>query len=159
MCAILDTSKFDNFANDTADMKPVKNWLDKKKGKLVYSLYKDYKKEWNKKWGRNKFYSHIMDSYRDAGKLYLIPNDQMTIKESELISKIELENINIESNSSDFSILVLAYATKANLLITRDDKQGEDFKKITRPHPKASPKGKVYKNQSHKNLLKPDLCP
>ena len=159
MCAILDTSKFDNFANNKVDMRPVKEWLDKKRGKLVYSLYSDYGKEWNRKWGRSKPHSFIMDAYRDAGKLSLIPSARMQIKESRLLDKIRSENIDLKSNPSDFSILVLAHATEANLLITGDNKQSEDFKKITRPHPKASPKGRVYKNQSHKNLLKPDLCP
>lgn len=150
MCAILDANQFGNFKQqDNGDMRPVKDWLIKNRGRLVYSAYGAYAKEWQDTWGEDKNLSPMMFEYRSANKL--VKAERADIEQSEQVISEQVAAGKISIQSDDEHILALAYASGAKLLISSDKNLHKDFKTII--------KGKVYQNHKHKNLLKPDTCP
>lgn len=49
MCVILDTNTFSRFRDpNDENMEPVREWLRRKNGKIVYSNTEKFKKEWRK---------------------------------------------------------------------------------------------------------------
>ena len=138
MCLILDADMYGLFLKqDNKDMKPVKDWVDKKNGKVVYSPVGKMKTELEKAPNvRRQF-----EQYRRAGKLKSIPVEIVEEKKSRLPP--------LRSNDPD--IIALAQVSEVKLLISGDENLHADFKTIVR--------GKIYQTSAHKRLLHNDLCP
>ena len=137
MCMILDSNRWIDFSNQKEDMKPIRKWLEKQNGKLVYSNYEPIQKELNYLKNNN------LKAYYEAGKALFIPNEEVEKKVEEIKNKYQLR-------SNDIHILGLAKASNAKVLCTKDRKLHQDFKDIIR--------GKIYQNKKHQHLLTPDLC-
>lgn len=140
MCAILDVNLIGRFKKDPVDddMKPVHQWLERKKGKIVYSDTEKFKKEWDKGGGYT-----LRRQLQRRDKLKLVSAQDVQEKNDEIKDEIK---------SDDPHIIALALITEVKVLISNDKKLIGDFKEHV-------PQGKVYKTKSHKHLLTKDTCP
>lgn len=138
MCLILDTNKYGDFlASENQDMEPVRNWMKTRNGKIAYSPTEKMERELNR---HNKMREQF-DRYRETNKLKLVPPNEV---EQAMSSLPDLR-------SDDPDIIALAQASEVKLLISGDENLHTDFKRIVR--------GKIYQTQSHRRLLRNDLCP
>ena len=138
MCLILDTDNYGLFlAPDNEDMKPVRDWIDNKNGKIAYSPVGKMKNELERSPRvRNRF-----TQYRRAGKLKDFPMEAVE-QEKKRLPKLR---------SNDPDILALAQVSGVRVLVSSDTDLHADFKSIVG--------GNIYQTQRHKHLLKKDLCP
>lgn len=141
MCIILDTDAFSKFKNrDDQDMRPVRNWLDNKNGKIVYSNTDKLKREWEKAGMKEQ-----LRNWRQAGNLKLVSRQWAQEKENVLKGKIA---------SDDEHIVALAIIANVKVLVSGGDKNlHKDFK-----NPELVD-GKVYRQKSHSHLLTENTCP
>lgn len=138
MCLILDTNMYGLFlSQDNEDMLPVRDWIERKSGKIAYSRIGKMKLELDKSPNvRSRF-----DQYRRAGKLKTFPGEVVEQQRERLPSL----------RSDDPDIIALAQVSEVKLLISDDKNLHADFKTIVR--------GKIYQTSAHKRLLRNDLCP
>ena len=138
MCLILDTNKYGLFlAPDNENMEPVRNWVDNKTGKIVYSPVGKMKNELAKyPKMRNRF-----EQYRRAGKLKNFPPEDVEQRKKELSGL----------HSDDPDIIALAQVSRVSVLVSSDTNLHADFKAIIG--------GSIYQTRQHRHLLKKDLCP
>lgn len=138
MCLILDTDNYGLFlAPDNEDMKPVRDWVDKKNGKITYSPVGKMKDELEKyPKMRNRF-----TQYRRAGKLEDFPTEAVE-QEKKKLPKLR---------SNDPDIIALAQVSGVSLLVSSDKNLHVDFKTIVG--------GMIYQTKAHRHLLRKDLCP
>ena len=118
-------------------MKPVRDWINKKNGKIVYSPTKKLQDELD----RHQKMKRRFSEYRKAGRLRII--------DKEKVNEIESKLTGLSSN--DKHIIALAIVSGVKLLVGGDKDLRDDFKKIVR--------GKIYKGKRHKHLLRQDTCP
>ncbi len=138
MCLILDADRFSQFLDPgNRDMKPVREWIRKQNGKIVYAPTQKIQKElkWHKP--MNKRFSE----YRQAGRIKIFDKEKVNKEEAKLTGLL----------SNDKHIIALAIVSGVKLLVGGDQNLQADFKRIVR--------GKIYKNRSHKRLLRRDTCP
>lgn len=138
MCLILDTNRYGLFLDpNNEDMKLVREWIDKKNGKIAYSPIGKMRDELAKyPKMRRRF-----EQYRRADKLKNIP--------VEIVE--EGKNRLPDLRSDDPDIIALAQVSEVKLLISGDENLHTDFKRIIG--------GKIYQTRVHKHLLRNDLCP
>ena len=138
MCLILDTNMYGPFlSHDNEDMLPVRDWIERKNGKIAYSGMGKMKIELEKSPNvRSRF-----EQYSRAGKLKTFP-----------IEVVEQQRERLPSlRSDDPDIIALAQVSGVKLLVSNDENLHADFKAIAR--------GKIYQTSAHKRLLRNDLCP
>ena len=138
MCLILDTNRYGLFLDPTnEDMKPVRNWVDEKNGKIAYSPVGKMKDELEKYPKMRRQF----EQYSRAGKL-----------KNFLVEAVEQRKESLPSlRSDDPDIIALAQVSRVRLLVSNDENLHADFKTIV--------KGKIYQTSAHKRLLRNDLCP
>ena len=138
MCLILDTDNYGLFlAPDNEAMKPVRDWIDNKNGKIAYSPVGKMKNELERyPKMRNRF-----TQYRRAGKLKDFSREAVEQRKKELSG--------LRSNDPD--IIALAQVSGVRVLVSSDTNLHADFKSII--------KGKIYQTEAHWRLLRGDLCP
>ena len=139
MCVILDANCIGNF-NDSAneDMKPVRQWLERKNSKIVYSDTEKFRREWDKGGGYR-----LRRELQRRNKLKLVSVQDVEERENELSGRVV---------SDDEHIIALALTAQAKVLVSSDRRLIRDFKDhVTQ--------GRVYQTKGHKRLLKNDLCP
>lgn len=143
MCVIIDTNMIDGLLDtNNKDMKPLRDWLEKGKGKLVSPQNSGLQKEYE---GRVKLQTLLVE-YNKKGVLKVVLKESIKAAEERL-----LDNSEIMFQSDDRHIIVLAKASGAKLLASQDQDLESDFKDIIR--------GKIYKDQSHRHLLSRRRCP
>ena len=138
MCLILDADMYGLFLDpDNKDMKPVKDWVGKKNGKIVYSPVGKMKIELEKSPNvRIQF-----EQYRRAGKFKTFPTEAVEQRKKSLPK--------LRSNDPD--VIALAQVSGVSLLVSNDKKLHTDFKTLVG--------GMVYKTKTPRHLLRKDLCP
>ena len=126
------------FLKNVPDLKPVRDWVENK-GKLVIDdkgeLLREYKR------GKGEMQTFIFN-YKHRIKWV---NKEEIQEQEKNLNKKELE-------SNDEHIILLALASKANLLVSDDKDLHSDFKSII-------PKGAIYQNIKHQKLLDKHSCP
>ncbi|MCE2485793.1 MAG: hypothetical protein J4F42_09805 [Desulfurellaceae bacterium] len=139
MCLILDTNRYGDFLNpENQDMKPVRDWMNAKNGKMVYSSIGKIKKELRQSRKMNDKFKE----YRRAGKIISYPRQA-----------IAEEKTNLPSHKSDDpDVLALARVSEVTLLVTDDRDLQADFERII-------PGGRIYKTKDDADFLSRDLCP
>lgn len=139
MCVILDANCIGDFSNSAnEDMKPVRQWLESRNGKIVYSDTEKFKREWNIGGGYQ-----LRRQLQRRNKLKLVSVQDVEEKENELSRHIA---------SDDEHIIALALIAQVKVLVSNDKKLIGDFKDhVTQ--------GKVYQTKGHKHLLRKDTCP
>ena len=138
MCLILDADRYGEFLDPgNTDMEPVRHWIKKNNGKIVYAATEKMQDELS----RFQSMKRLFSEYRQAGRLKLFDKEKVKGEENEVRDLL----------SNDKHIIALAMVSGVKLLISGDKKLQGDFKKIVR--------GKIYKNKSHKHLLRQDTCP
>ena len=134
MCLILDTSRYGDFLNPgNQDMKPVRDWMSTKNGKIAYSSIGNIKKELRR--------TRRMDTKFRAGKIINYP--RQTVAEEK--AKLPIYK------SDDPDVLALALASKVTLLVANDKDLQDDFERII-------PGGKIYRTKNDAEFLRRDLC-
>ena len=138
MCLILDTNKFSDFLDpDNSDLQPVRDWIQKKGGKLVYSPTKKMEEEL----GRHQEMKNRLRQYVQADRVREVDREKVDHKEAGLTGLL----------SDDGHIVALALVAEVKLLVSGDKNLHDDFKNIVQ--------GKIYQYSRHKNLLRQDTCP
>ena len=144
MCIIVDDNRLGNFLAEPADKDaaPIREWLNRKGGSILYSTGGEFAQELGKK-AKTK-----LQNYSRAGKAKLFP-----------ASKFEQDLRDLQAQgglrSNDPHILALARASGARLLYTRDRDLITDFKDrrfIDKP------RGKIYSGAANANLLTRLAC-
>ena len=143
MCIIIDTNLYGEFNKEY--MKPLREWIEKKNGKIVYSLAGDIGRELNDNRGMKK----RLKEYLAAGKAKLVPKEKVEKQKKYVVEKLDLK-------SDDPYIIAMAQVSNTKLLTSEDYALCRDFKnsKIIG--------GKIYKVQEHnehKRLLNQNRCP
>lgn len=140
MCVILDANCIGKYNKNPADedMKPVKQWIESKNGKIVYSDTDKFRREWVVGGG----YALRRELQR-RNKLKLVSAREVQQKEDEVKEVIK---------SDDPHIIALALIAHVKVLVSNDNKLIQDFKEHVS-------QGKVYKTKGHKHLLTKDTCP
>ena len=140
MCVIIDANMAGDFVNNKEVTKPLKDWLKRKKVKLVSPPKKTIlQKEYTKV---EAFYRLLVE-YQREGITKEVSEEDFRIAEEKLCEK--------DFESNDSHIIFLAEASGAKLLASSDKKLGADFKNII--------KGNIYKKSSQKHLLNQNRCP
>ena len=124
------------------DAAPIRNWLDRRGGRIIYSTGGAFECEvGHKQRGR-------LANYARAGKARLVPAIQFAADEQALRARTD-------RRSDDPHVLALARATGARLLYTDDHNLIADFKnkKLI-----DQPRGKVYSNAANAHLLTRAAC-
>ena len=138
MCLILGTDNYGLFlAPDNEDMKPVRDWIDNKNGKIAYSPVGKMKNELE----RHPKMRNRLTQYRRAGKLKDFSREAVE-REKKRLPKLR---------SNDPDIIALAQVSGVSVLVSSDMNLHTDFKAIIR--------GSIYQTRQHTHLLKKDLCP
>ena len=147
MCLILDTNKYSNFLDPKDEnMAPVRKWLNKNGGKLVYTDAGKFTEELKKK------SSQKMKEWFE--RRLRINSDQVKLINSEEVKKKEGELKSEDLKSNDAHIIALALVGEVKLLISEDQKLHRDF-----TNKKIVAGGKVYQTKKHQHLLTKDTCP
>ena len=144
MCMIIDTNLINEFLKkpDHEDMAPIHDWVNRS-GRIVYST-------------GDKFSSELQLSarkeltrYAQEGKAKFIPAERVAEEATNLRKNMS------EIKSDDQHVLALARLSQTRLLCTSDQKLMADFRnhEIIR-----APRGRVYQNKQHQNLLKTSTC-
>ena len=146
MCIIIDANKMNGILPDSPDQDaaPIRNWLRKKGGKIVYST-------------GGKFATEIGGHARERLTLYARSGQAIQIDaDARRFRDCESSLANDGIKSDDSHVLALAWASGARLLYTGDADLMDDFKDkrfIDKP------RGKVYRYRTHaKTLLTRSTC-
>lgn len=136
-------SVFDSQNEDHAEFLPVKDWIERREGFLVY--------------GGTTFKEELLQSYhrvklvrllRDAGRAVEI--SQATVDALE----VEIKEKTAGTDCDDPHVIALLAASRCPLLCSRD-KRSFDYVKDKRLYPKACPKVRIYTGIRNIKLLKP----
>lgn len=140
MCVILDANCIGNYNKNPVDedLKPVKQWIESKNGKIVYSDTDKFRNEWTAGGGYT-----LRRELQRRNKLKLVSAREVQQKENEVKGVIK---------SDDPHIIALAQIAQVKVLVSNDNKLIKDFKEHVS-------QGKVYKTKRHKHLLTKDTCP
>ena len=161
MCVIVDTNMIgiDINPKQTNDkeklekyeaMKLLRRYIKKRKIKLILPPKgTDLSDEYKKIEKINEF----LNEYKSQEFIETISIEKFKDAERKLEREKKNYNIKYKSNKEDFSILVLAKASKTKLLATYDDDLKDDFK-----NPNVIG-GSVYKYKTQTNLLYKNKCP
>ncbi len=139
MCIILDTNLYGAFINsNNEDMQPVRDWMNRKNGKIAYSPVGKIAEELKGKM-KGKF-----EVYEKAGKLKRFSKEDVERKKEGLEGLI----------SDDPDIIALAQVSNVKVLVSRDKKLHKDFTNTN-----IIEQGKIYQTKRHEHLLRKDTCP
>ena len=118
-------------------MESVRNWVDKKNGKIAYSPVGKMKDELEKYPKMRRQF----EQYSRAGKLKNLSFEAVEQRKKNLPSL----------RSDDPDIIALAQVSGVSLLVSSDKNLHVDFKTIVG--------GMIYQTKAHRHLLRKDLCP
>lgn len=145
MCIIVDANRLGGFLAEEphADAAPIRRWLDRGAGSLVYSTGGKFAKELGGKALRK------LADYSRAGRARSVDATRLAEQEAELKASGK------QLRSDDPHVLALARASGARLLYTADSDLIEDFKdrRLVR-----NPRGKVYSGAANADLLTDQTC-
>ena len=141
MCIILDANCFSEYVNNKPDMEPVKTWVEKEGGKIVFSEEEQIKKEMKHHKGMFK----LLNTYKNIGKVKMLPKNEIEVAIKKLNNEEGLK-------SNDKHLLALAKVGSITLIVTRDKYLQEDFKNVVN-------NGKIYSKAKNKKLLQHVKCP
>jgi len=139
MCLIIDANKINDLVNypDDPDHKTIYRWLDNQNGKIATGGLN--LKELTKSDSGKRFISTLLQ----AGRALKYDDRDIRKEERKLVKSSLL-------NSNDEHVLALAVVSDARVLFSNDQALCDDF---TNHNVLPKPRGKVYKNKSHWNLL------
>ena len=144
MCIIVDANKLGGFLAESPqeEAAPIRRWLDRRAGILVYSTDGKFACELGYSAKRK------LAEYRRAGKARLVPASRFAEDEAAL-------EVSGKLRSDDAHVLALARESGARLLYTGDNKLIADF---GNPRIIQGPRGRVYKGAANANLLTNRVC-
>ena len=91
MCIILDVNcigKFNNTADE--DMEPIRQWLERKNGRIAYSDAEKFRREWESGGGYE-----LRRELERRGKLKSVPAPDVEAKQNELEGRMESNDVHI----------------------------------------------------------------
>ena len=130
------------------DVVPIYDWLDKKKGVIVYSTGGEFEKDIEEPARR------ALVELMKCGRARLV---------SQRLLKSVIDRLKNDSNhkSNDAHVLALVVVSSARLLYTEDKALRDDFKKDKWRNGRfiiGSPRGKLYSSKDNSDLLTADVC-
>ncbi|PKP57831.1 MAG: hypothetical protein CVT88_08350 [Candidatus Altiarchaeales archaeon HGW-Altiarchaeales-1] len=147
MCIIIDANAlglvFNAETNEHEKFKPVLDWINNGKGKIVYGGTK-YETELIKA-GKLK----LIKLYNDIGKAVYICNKKVDDKQSEIEKRVNNPHFN------DSHLVAIVYVSKCKLICS-NDRDAYPFLKDSSIYQNEIPAPKIYNKQSfrkHKQLL------
>ncbi|MGR3914868.1 MAG: type II toxin-antitoxin system VapC family toxin [Gammaproteobacteria bacterium] len=141
MCIILDASVFDAYCKGVRNMGPVRKWVEKDRGNIVYSPVDKIRKEWNR-------HDHMKDKiplYRRLGVLQMVNAKEVLAQTKALRQSRKLR-------SDDPHIIALAKVGGATLLVSEDKKLWHDFVAMIK-------NGKTYHSNTSPKTIQNHQCP
>jgi PIN domain len=140
MCIIIDANQATNFFQTPpkSDFEPIWEWVTKKDGCIVFGG------KLSEELTIIGSASRLLRVLYEAGKAIKIDNSLID-KEETIIKRLKI------CKSNDTHVIALARASGARIICTGDCNLEYDFKNIKLI---SKPKGKIYKNKTHKTLLK-----
>ena len=181
MCIVLDVNSFSNFRNtDDEDMKPVRNWLNRRNGKIVYSPTQKFRNEWEAGGGYELMRGLLQDQSSNPSSTIEMDWEQ-AVMELQRMGKFKLvpaEDVQAKADaleqtrvlrSDDPHIIALAIIANVKILVVQRFSDtpigGRARPRGADPALQADFKdrnlvgGKVYITKSHSRLLRKDTCP
>ena len=145
MCIIIDANRLGSFVSNPThgDNAPVRRWLERRRGMIVYSTGGSFAEEIK---GKARA---ALASYARQGMAQLIPHALLTEEEATL-------NSHPDRTSDDPHVLALARCADVRLLYTKDRALIADFKN---KNIVDKPRGRVYSGAANADLLARSGCP
>ena len=149
MCVIVDTNTLSRLKDrNDENLQPVRKWLEKKNGKIVYSNTEKFSTEWKKAgmelWVRERIRTN---------QLKLV-TEGVQEKEDELKDKIRSDDEHIIALALVAKVKILVSYSNPNKGLKGDMDLFEDFKDSSLVG------GRVYTRKSHaRRMLTRDTCP
>jgi predicted nucleic acid-binding protein len=139
MCLIIDANLASRvFARPCeADFSPIWDWIENRDGKLVFGG------KLAQELGRVRQVARRLIELSRAGRALRVSSEEIDQEERRVLA---MEG----RKSDDPHVLALARACGARVLCTLDEDLQADFKNLNLV---PRPKGKIYKNRGHKQLL------
>jgi len=143
MCIIIDASMFSVYSDRSkSDMAPVRAWMASGMGKIAYSPTANLQKELKK----SRTMEQMLTGYARFGKLKMVDAGEVDARMNQVMQQ------GIRSN--DAHIIALAQVSGTTLLAANDGDLESDFK-----NSELIKQGRIYKNETHKHLLRNRRCP
>ena len=164
MCIVLDVNSFRNFRNTAnKDMEPVRNWLNRNNGKIVYSPTEKFRREWEAG-GGYKVMKELLYPGSDPS-LPIGMDWEQAVMELQRMGKFKLVPAADVQAKAD----ALAIIANVKVLVVQGFPDtpigGRGRPRGADPALQADFKdrnlvgGKVYITKSHSRLLRKDTCP
>lgn len=148
MCLVIDINTlacvFDKTNANHEEFKPVFDWIETGKGKIVYGG-KNYMKEL----GKARRYSRLFVNYSKKGKTVHLNDEEVDKHEKEIEAKVN------DSNCDDPHIMAMIAVSKCKVLCS-SDKRSYKYIKNQSFYPKGVNRPKIYSKRSCENLLVED---
>lgn len=141
MCIILDASVFDAYCMGVRNMGPVQKWVEKTRGKIMYSPVGKTQQEWN----RHTDMQAKIHVYRRLGVLEMVDAKEVRAQ-TEVLRKSK------KLRSNDPHIIALAKVSGATLLVSEDKKLWHDFETMIK-------NGKTYHSETSPDTIQNHRCP
>ena len=144
MCNIIDTNRINGFLSkrESQDNHPIYRWLERKRGKIVYST-------------GDRFSTELTPKTKQRLAELSRSGWTRSVADLEIEHKAEILRRNQTLKSDDHHVLALATVSGARLLYTHDEALILDFKN---PSIISKPRGKIYWDARQKNLQTNQVC-
>lgn len=145
MCIVIDINSLSSVFNSKcathSEFSPVKDWIDSKKGFLVYGGSK-YKEELKKTFR----YLRLVRQLKNAGKAISISDSLVDKLEGDVRDKVS------KTSCDDQHIVALLGVSRCPLLCSKDSRSFQYIKDRTL-YPRTMPQVRIYSSSRNKDLL------
>ena len=145
MCIVIDTNTIPSVLNpkisDHHEFRPILNWLDTRKTKIVYGGTK-YKEELEKM----PKYFQMLSEMRRAGKVHEAYDDDVDRVQEEINQTTDHKNFN------DQAIVAIVIVSRCRLICSKD-KKSFPFLTLKTLYPRGFKRPKIYTGSRNVDLL------
>lgn len=146
MCAIIDTNVMNLFANPkNADFQPVRNWILKGKGKIVYGG-STYLMELSKV----SQFLKLLENLKKSNKTVILDKEQVDAIEETIIQLAK--GLKVSTDFDDPHLIAIVCASGCKVICTHDKRADKHLKNAELYVNYAKPPS-IYKNPTHSHLL------
>jgi predicted nucleic acid-binding protein len=151
MCLVIDINVlhcvFGRTHKNHKDFKPVLDWIDKGKGKMIYGGTK-YKEEFAR---CTKDFIDVLNAFNAKGKIVKLPDDKVEEAQKEVMRR--RENLKISDKAfNDEHIVAIVIVSKCRVVCSADSTSFK-YVKDKRFYPENANPPKLYTKEKNKNLL------
>jgi hypothetical protein len=147
MCIVVDINAlapvFNEQCADHVDFRPVKEWIRKRKGYLVFGGSR-----FIRELSETYHYLHLVRLMKDSGQAVAIRKDRVDAAETELMTKEGTAGCN------DLHIIALLGTSRCPLFCSKDSRSYK-YIKDTSFYPDGMARVRIYSSKKNDTLLKP----